>query len=201
MSCLAVLTHKVLTGRFLASKPCFPDVGWPSYIWSARRSGARQLLSACSGRLYALSNALCVSPDPVVSNRSPACFQTSGHRLGSVDGWLSQKSYKSLGMPLPDFRLLACSSSYGSSPPEGCMGRAFCRRFTADEVSPRTTPWGTQWGQFESVARNVGVLCTFAAGDWSQLFSGWLPALYILSPFVGGCARAPRRPGRRLLPG
>jgi hypothetical protein len=148
-----------------------------------------------------LSNALCVSPDPVVSNRSPACFQTSGHRLGSVDGWLCQKSYKSLGMPLPDFRLLACSSSYGSSPPEGCMGRAFCRRFTAGEVSPRTTPWGTQWGQFESVPRNEDVLCTFAARDWSQLFSGWLPALYILSPFVGGCARAPRRPGRRLLPG
>ena len=50
-------------------------------------------------------------------------------------------------MPLPDFRASACDQADGSSPPEGRMGRAFSRWFTADEVPLRTAPWGTQWGQ------------------------------------------------------
>ena len=36
------------------------------------------------------------------------------------------------------------------------MERFLCRRFTADEVPPRTTPWGTQWGQLN---RSLAARC------------------------------------------
>lgn len=107
---LMALTYKLLVGRFLDSEPCFPDVGWPSSLWSARQSGARQLLAACSGRFYAymLKQRLVRFAWSRGGQLKSCLFSTSGQNLGSVDGWLCQKSYKSLGMPMPDFRASAC---------------------------------------------------------------------------------------------
>ena len=144
------------------------------------------------------SSALCASPDLVVGNRSPACFQLAGTIWGLWMVGFAKNLTNLWGCPcqisahqrvIRQLRVFSSWGAYGT----GLFSAVHCWWGSAPD---RTL--GNSVGAIESVARSVGVLCTFAAKDWSLASAGYLPSTF--RPFWG-CTRALRRLGRGLLPG